>query len=286
MSILSHLIQKKSSQSYPTLEIHKYRKKVFYKNLWNRHPRLVESRGHVYCGDTLVVNPLTKIFNYKENNTTIDDNEACLYVEKINGFMACATWVPEVNDVVVSTTGSLDSPFVAMAKQAMPGVIEVLKERKDRLTYIFEIVHPSDPHIIPENMGVYLLAKRDPKDTRPYFTTMADQVNLNTIAKELGVTRPHFGVRSFKHLRESKPKNEGVVVYGMASKTVLKLKSPYYLAKKAAARIQDIETLDARRIDEDFYPLLDHLKENRERFNSLPEQERLVYIRNWLDENQ
>ena len=38
-------------------------------------------------------------------------------------------------------------------------------------------------------------------------------------------------------------------------------------------------------VDEEFYPLIDHLKEIGEQFSSLDEQQRLEYMKKWLLEN-
>ena len=82
------LITIKRYKKYPSLSVEKKKKKVFYDNLWNKDEGLLECRGRVIddCGKT-VINPFTKIFNYLENGTSIDDEERCLCVDKINGFL-------------------------------------------------------------------------------------------------------------------------------------------------------------------------------------------------------
>lgn len=282
------LIQTKQSSRYPSLTVHKYKKKVFFDNLWNDNLDLVESRGRVYNSEgKVVINPFTKIFNYEENGVTIDPDEMCLVIEKINGFMACATWVPEVNDVVVSTTGSLDSPFVDMAKEMMPYAIEYIRNMKTIYTYIFEIVHPNDPHIIPENIGVYLLGTRSITGNYPYFTDHNNEHNLDITAQTMRASRPFYYITNFSTVIKDakKCKHEGFVVYGEDSHTVLKIKSPYYKTQKLLARKKDILTLNKKLIDEEFYPLVDHLMLNQSFFNSMEEQVRLEYMRNWLINN-
>lgn len=69
-------------------------------------------------------------------------------------------------------------------------------------------------------------------------------------------------------------------MYGQTSNTVLKIKSPHYLTLKAVARIKDISTLDKRRVDEEYFDLIDHLKQIAVQFNSMTEQERLEYVVN------
>lgn len=280
-----NLIQKRQSTRYPELTIYKYKRKVFYNNLWHTDPTLLESRGHVYYDNKLVVNAPTKVFNRNENGTDIDPDEECLVVEKINGFMACVTWVPEVNDVVVSTTGSLDSDYVDMARSMMPQVLSFVKYLKTPYTYFFEVCHPNDPNIIPENIGCYLLGMRHIEDTTPYFSTQQDQKNLDDLAIDMHVMRPKWGIHTFKksinivkHLQI-----EGYMYYGQSSKTVLKFKTPYYLALKTMARKDDILSLSKSRVSEEFYPLLKHLKQNASSFSILSEQEKLKYITTYLE---
>lgn len=285
---MTQLIQIKQSTTYPDLYIHKYHRKVFYDNLWNEDPQLVESRGRVYDRNgKVVINPPTKVFNRNENGTDIDADELCLAVEKINGFMACVTWVPEVNDVVVSTTGSLDSDYVQMARSMMPRVINVIRKEKLPITYIFEVCHSNDPHIIPENIGIYLLGARKilyPFTKTPYFSTLQQEEFLDDKALHFKVARPAYFLDTMQEISKLAKtcKHEGYMVYGQTSGTALKLKSPYYLSLKAMARSKDILSLKRNRVDEEYYPLLDHLIELGDTFSTMKEQDKLDYIRNWL----
>ena len=156
------LITRKESARYPGLFVKKYTKRVFYDNLWDRDEELLESRGHVETADgKIVIKPFTKIFNHHENGTNIDRDEQCVAICKVNGFMACATYVAEVDDVVISTTGSLDSDFVKMAEEHLASVKSWIKLNGSVLTtYMFEIVDPRDPHIIQEEPGAYLIGCR------------------------------------------------------------------------------------------------------------------------------
>lgn len=287
---MNELINRKESTRYPGLFVKKYKKKVFFDNLWNESDELLEARGHVETADgKIVVRPLTKIFNRGENGTDIREDEEVIAVQKINGFMACATYVPEVGEVVVSTTGSLDSDFVKMAEVY---INERVKEHiykywleGSNLTYIFEIVHPEDPHIIQEEPGAYLLGARPVWDNAPYMTSIKHEQYLDDLAIEMGVMRPQWCSVWFCDITDvmKEVRHEGFVVYGQESGTVLKIKSPYYLSLKAAARKKDIMSLDKSRVDEEFYGLVDHIKQNQEEFNALDEQARLDYMRNYLE---
>lgn len=283
---MTNLVKANYSTRYPNLYVRKYTNKVFYNNLWHTDPILLESRGHVYTTEgKLVVNPFTKIFNRNENGTDININESVIAIEKINGFMACLTWIPEVNDVVVSTTGSLDSDYANMARDMLPYAIEHVRNTKNKSTLVFEIVHPNDPHIIKENIGAYLLGERMLADTEPYTTSAYSEHKYDYLASTLRVSRPNWYLGSFSSVltNAANCKHEGFMAYGITSGTVLKLKSPYYLTLKAIARKKDILSLDKKRVDEEYYPLLDHLTALGTSFSSLPEQERLTYIRNYLE---
>jgi hypothetical protein len=288
------LLTRKESTRYPGLFVKKYTRKVFYDNLWHENDELLEARGHVELADgRVVVRPFTKIFNRGENGTDIDLDEYVLAIRKVNGFMACATYVPEVGEVVVSTTGSLDSDFVKMAEEYITPAIKcaIIEEynlwyRGTDTTWMFEIVHPDDPHIIKENCGAYLIGCRAVNfDTdTPYTTSETVESYLDHIAKNVfGVYRPEWKVCKFSEIVEDAKtcKHEGFVVYG--KDTALKIKGPYYLCLKAAARKKDIMSLNKQIVDEEFYPLIKHLTENQESFNMLNEQERLDYMRKFLE---
>lgn len=281
---MAELIQRKESKRYPGLFVKKYSRKVFFDALWNTDDALLEARGHVEDVDgNIVVRPFTKIFNRFENNTDIDRDEMVVSIRKVNGFMAAATYVPMLDAVVVSTTGSLDSDFVGYAVQYLnQDVCDKIKSMsKSRpATFLFEICHPEDPHIINEQFGAYLIGCRYVDDETAYFSDQNLEVGLDMCAQALGVLRPDWKVCRFSDVVQEAAscKHEGFVVYGQSSKTSLKIKSPYYLTLKACARKKDIMSLDKQRVDEEYYELIDHLKLNVEHFNSLDEQARLMYI--------
>ena len=283
------LILRKESTRYPGLFVRKYARQVFFDNLWDTDPELVESRGHVETADgRVVICPFTKVFNRFENGTDIDRDELCVAVRKVNGFMAAVTWVDEVADVVVSTTGSLDSDFVSMAEEILGNHVKQFVKTMSNMvkgTYIFEIVHPNDPHIVPEEVGAYLIGFRESVEMGPYFSHATLEWLLDDEAKMMGVKRPEWEVDLFSNVvkKAKSCKHEGFVVYGQTSKTVLKIKSPYYLALKMAARRKDIQKLDKKLVDEEFYPLVDYLQQNVEHFTQLDEQARLQYMRDFLE---
>ena len=280
----TELFSLKESIKYPGLFVKKYKKKVFFDNLWD--DELIESRGKVLLSDgTVIVNPFTKIFNYGENGTSIPDTGVkCLWVQKINGFMAAATYVSQINEVIISTTGSLDSPFVDMAKEFMTEKILNKIKEKSGYTFLFEVCHPDDPHIIKEEEGLYLIGIRVVNDCNPYFSSLYFEEILDEYAANWGIKRPKYGiVNNFDSIKISNKsaKDEGVIVYA-DNGTVLKMKTPYYLVTKAIARIKDITKLSKQKVDEEFYPLLDYVK-SIPNFSELDEQSRINEIIKYYD---
>jgi hypothetical protein len=293
---MAELITRKESKRYPGLFVKKYSRKVFFDALWNESDELLEARGHVEDADgNIVIRPFTKIFNHGENNTDIDIDEMVVAVNKINGFMAAATYVPSVGDVVVSTTGSLDSPYVTFAEEYINArVKEWIRNEYHRsglpVTYMFEICHPEDPHIVKEASGAYLIGARFVNDEAAYFSDIEQDLELalDMVAGMMDVLRPSWNVLQFGTVVEwaKQCKHEGYVVYGQTSRTALKIKSPYYLILKLIARKKDVLSLDKKRCDEEYYSLIEHVQENINVFNELDEQARLEYMISFLENNR
>lgn len=285
------LINRRQSTRYPDLFVKKYDRSVFFKGLWNEDPELLEARGHVETADgKVVIRPFTKIFNRFENGTDIALDETCVAIRKVNGFMAAATWVQEVGEVVVSTTGSLDSDYVTLAEKYIDeDVKNYIKSMMytEPGTYLFEICDPSDPHIVDEVPGVWLIGFRPAWWQGPYFSTESHERYLDEIAAAMGpqVWRPMWNITSFESVVSAAQAccHEGYVVYGQQSQTALKIKSPYYLHLKLAARKKDVMSLDKTRVDEEYYPLIDHLKQMGDAFTNMDEQQRLAYMRKFLE---
>jgi hypothetical protein len=275
------LVSMRISIRHPELRVVKYKNKVFYKNLWT--PELQELRGLVIDQNwRVVVRPFTKIFNRFENGADFPLDTPVAAVRKVNGFMGAIT-VDDEYGTIVSTTGSLDSPFVAMAeKYLLP-----LKDRGliNGVTYLFEIVDPEDPHIIEELPGAYLIGAR----------TVCSQIallecDLDEIAKGMDVYRPHWQSCSFGEIVEQVKtvKHEGFVVYNKLNGKALKLKSPYYLTKKFFSRVNGDKLtenwLAANRdgFDEEYYPLIDYIKAHRDAFTALDQAGRKIFIEDFL----
>lgn len=274
------LVSVRMSVRYPNLMVVKYKNRVFYDNLWT--PELKEMRGLVVDRDwNIIVRPFTKIYNRHENGTDFPLDKPVVSVRKINGYMAALT-VDRNYGPIVSTTGSLDSPFVEMAE---PYLLRYADSLPNDTTYIFEIVDPNDPHIVEEKQGAWLIGARCVSSG----ITLAE-CDLDLLAENLeGVLRPEWRVCTFgKVVEEVKNvRHEGFVVHDRKG-NCLKIKSPYYLIKKFLSRTgaQRLSTgwLEENKFqwDEEFYPLIDYVKQHNVEFAALDQEGRKAFIEEFL----
>lgn len=267
--------------SKPNLFVLKYNRRVFYDNLWNDY--LEQCRGTIVDENYNVVSiPFTKIYNFRVEDKAPDISDSTIVncYRKVNGFMGAIT--VHNNELLISTTGSIDSDFCQYIRDLInyDHYFSVLKQYPDQ-TFLFEVVHPSDPHIIPEQTGMYLLGSR----TKAWNSSLnVNPTYLSNLANQLNCFVPEHKTTTVGNIvAETKTvKHEGFVFYtsdGLAAKT----KSKYYLVSKAIARKQSILSLNKQNIDEEYYPLIDFLKNSQESFDALPEQERLNVIRQFLE---
>ena len=275
------------------LSVLKYHGRVFWDNLWKRDPRLLDCRGIVVDQKgNVILHHFTKIFNRGENKTDVDPNQIVIEVQKVNGFMAGATvyngkWL-------VSTTGTLDSDYARLAKTVInfdqnPQLVN--SKTWQGLDLMFEICDPSDPHIVYEEPGAYLIGARV-KDTGQMLSESAlDGLCLPTWK------RPAWRKCHFSDVLSASQtcKHEGFVVRDPESgELLLKIKSPHYLAKKFFMRggitkcnlIWDTDRVK-KSVDEEYYPLLDYIRENytKDAWVAIVEQDRRTIIENFLGDS-
>ena len=279
------LVSKKESISYPGLYTLKYKKRVFYDSLWDDY--LEECRGTLVNENyEIVLFPFRKIYNYgiEKRSPELFPSAVVTAFRKVNGFMIAVTWYN--NDILVSTTGSTDSDFVKMALD----LIDVKKYREvckiwTGYTFMFECVHPNDPHIIPEEIGMYLIGYR------PNYWNSAivfDTSELKLLSLQFGcfeVENYQLKITSLLKIVKN-VKHEGFVFYSSTGISA-KIKSPYYLINKFVARNPNTNKLMnnnvKEKIEEEYYNLVDNIQDNIVYFTSLSEQERLQYVRNFLN---
>lgn len=270
----------------------KYKKKVFYDNLWNDF--IAECRGSIVDADfNLVSYPFTKIYNYgieKEAPVLADDTEVLAF-RKVNGFMVACTW--HNNDILVSTTGSTDNDYVNMAKEMMAThmpysdwQLAFANTNLRDLTVMFECVHPNDPHIIPEKAGMYVLGYRENEWHDPVGHTVSV---LHDLRDMFNCYLPEYHKVTMAELKDMAKtcRHEGFVFYTQDGVSA-KIKSPYYLTSKWVARnprtdkLVDMTRDIKHNLDEEYYPLVDAIRANIEEYTAMDEQARLAWVRNFL----
>jgi len=292
----SNLVNMRECGDGAGIYVLKYKKKVFYDNLWNEY--IAECRGSIVDKDfNLVAYPFTKIYNYgiEKESPVLEDNTEVTAFRKVNGFMVAMTWYN--GDVLVSTTGSTDSPYVDMAKEMMLShmswpewqsafyLLDYLLDM-DNLTVMFECVHPNDPHIIPEKAGMYVLGYR----VNEWGSKIGyDPSILENLALRLNCHTPEYYNTTLSDVKYVTKycMHEGHVFYtndGVSAK----IKSPYYLTSKWIARnprtdkLMDLKNDIKHQLDEEYYPMIDVIRANIVEYTAMDEQARLSWIRNYL----
>ena len=265
----------------------KYSRRVFYDNLWNDF--LEECRGTIVDADFNVVQrPFTKIYNYgvEDKSPVLSEDTIVECFRKVNGFMVAVTW--HDGKLLVSTTGSTANDYVDMANS----FIDRRRDTFERyvsgfpdLTFMFECVHANDPHIIVEKPGLYLLGYREKtweSRSQNDGLSLYHQYALSDHMVEWKRCTLAEVLREVKTVR-----HEGFVFYTEDFNVSAKIKSPYYLTAKWVARNPRTEKLLTRefkeQIDEEYYPLLDHIRANIEAYTVMDEQARLSWVRNYLE---
>ena len=289
----SQSVKMRESAVYPGLYVLKYSKKVFYKNSWDNF--LEECRGAVVDQDfNLIAYPFKKIYNFgiESRAPSIDVDTKVTAFRKVNGFMASVTWYR--GDLLISTTGSLDSDYVDMVRKMIREQYNyedwcLVFSRSDMqgVTFMFECCHVDDPHIVPERPGMYLLGFRENVwGSRVQY----DSFTLRDLAKELGCYTPECVISNMGRIQEltKECRHEGYVVYTDDGRST-KIKSPYYLVNKWVARnprtdkLVDLKNDIKRSIDEEYHGLIDYIRENIVEYTAMTEQQRLEWVRNYME---
>ena len=271
----------------------KYKKRVFYDNLWNEY--IAECRGSIVDKDfNLVSYPFTKIYNYgiEKEAPVLDDGTQVTAFHKVNGFMIAMT--VHNGELLISTTGSTDNDYVNYAKEMMithspiaDWLMTLNTADTAGMTFMFECVHPSDPHIVPEKPGMYLLGYRE--------NSWGSKVGHNPfviqdLASMLNCFRAESITTNMIRLKElaKECKHEGYVFY-TADGVSAKIKSPYYLTSKWVARnprtdkLVDLNKDIKHQLDEEYYPLVDAIRANIVEYTAMDEQARLSWVRNYME---
>lgn len=283
------------------LKVLKYDRKVFFKNLWHLDERLLECRGRVVDADwNVVVNPFKKVFNYGENGTGNELRTDCLYreVHKLNGFLGCVTRSLE-HGMLYSTTGTLDSDYAGMVKEMFLEHTRDIGSVHPEWTLMFEVCHPDDPHIVPEQAGIYLIGCRDTGWENDSEEDQFTEAELDTMALYFGWRRPEHRLDTLENIlaRAKESKTEGVMVCSaLNDEHLFKYKTPHYLSKKllmrlGKARVENLfdnpEQFKKNLKDEEFFGFVDYVAQyiGRDLWKTMKEQERRELIECWFDKN-
>ncbi|PIE85537.1 hypothetical protein CSA08_01390 [Candidatus Gracilibacteria bacterium] len=312
------LVNKKSLGDFV---LFKYTRDVFYKNLWLKNSdedndRLLKARGIVLDKLGNVISyPFDKIFNNGEilcdvNGEIVIDNKLkegeYLFVEKLNGFLGIISQnFYNKNELFIHTSGSLNSKFNKYIEDCLDNKqrLNIIKffKTKGRHTLMFEVIHPDDPHIIKyekEDCGLYLIGARNIEENNLEDMCLLSEKELDILGKELGFKRPKHFIESYNNFKKriKKEKIEGYIVRNIKSgKFLIKIKFPYYLITKFIARMSEKnfkflfankeEFIKNKSIDEEFFPIINHISDNKEIFMNLNEQEKIQKIREFLENN-
>jgi hypothetical protein len=196
-------------------------------------------------------------------------------------------------DVLVSTTGSTSGDFVAMAKEMMlkhmpwaDWQMALMADDCRDMTFMFECVHPNDPHIVVEKPGMYILGYRE----KAWGSKVGHDVfMLQELGELFKCFVPESVTTNLAQLKNlvKECKHEGFVFYtqdGVSSK----IKSPYYLTSKWVARnprtdkLVDLNKDIKHNLDEEYYPLVDAIRANIVEYTGMDEQARLAWVRNFV----
>ncbi len=126
--------------------------------------------------------------------------------------------------------------------------------------------------------------------------SMLSEEELDLLANDLGFRRPKYFVESYSDFKKrvGSEKIEWYMVRDIETwEHLVKIKFPYYLVTKFLARmwegnfkflLRDKEKfIESKNIDEEFFPVIEYIAENKERFEVMGEQEKVREIRGFIE---
>lgn len=271
------------------LSVFKYTRKVFYDALWNTDPLLLEARGMVLDDEgNKVMWPFTKVFNHYENNTTCENDRLVDVVYKVNGFLGVVG--QHFGDKIYGTTGTLDSEYAVMVRKHV-GPHNIPVGRLEGYTWMFEICDASDPHIVHEEEGAWLIGVRRNSDG-----AIATECQLDDLAAEFNFKRPTWEQMTFGEAVQlsAVSKNEGFMIRDAhTGEFLMKIKTPHYLTKKFLMRMgnKKVDFMFENKvelfktIDEEFYGIVNYITRwwDAEKWKLVSEVERRAIIEKYFE---
>lgn len=285
-------------------KIYKYSKKVHFERLWLTNPWIEKARGIVLdTAGNIVSHPFDKLYNFGEYNAgkNLPLDTQVQKIEKMNGFLANISMHPFRNEIFATSQGSMakDAPFVKFIYDFItPEVEKKLIDffRTNKVTLMFENIHPDDPHIIeysPKDYGLWLIGVRGLNlDDKIY-----PEEEVDKIAAQLGFKRPKWSVDTLGNVIQEMKTNqtEGVMIRLLDGTPVMKMKSDYYLITKFIGRIgnnmtefmyRDPEGFKEKKMEEEFYPIVDKIvsRISQEEFTNMDRVARVAFVREIVNE--
>jgi predicted kinase len=299
-----------SEDASQLLRVFKYSKATFWDNKWGESPWLIKARGLVLdTAGQIVSHPFDKCFNYKENGAGLDLSPDLDIVvsDKLNGFLGLVSGHPfKSGRLLAHTQGSFGGDFVGYIEEFLNedkharGLIHQFLAN-NKVTLMFEVLHPEDPHIIDypaSMMGLHLIGIRGLNLTDTVWT----EHEIDKAASEMGLRRVAWCRMKLKNLLALCRDDQGLSkVEGWMARAdtedqpyLFKLKTPYYLVTKFLGRLSETKVRHLfgnpqdfrKKVDEEFYDLIDLLvaRSNAEKFLALSDTARVSFVRELVDE--
>lgn len=289
------LSRKSISKNGVNYDLYCYTKEAFFARNWDEV--LISHRGKIYNSDTghVVNNPIPKIFNLNEHETSSFENlerllasEPYEILDKVNGHLVIVS--PDAStqfkNVLVSTKGSFEE--LAKKDEALlhdMGVIRDIKHHSLNYTFMFECLAYYDKHLWYEEQKerycggdtMVLLAAVD--------NNTGEELNYDQL-KQLSWMVGAPLVTRYEHLKGTdvngwfKHKGiEGYVIHFPESKVRIKVKTDEYISLRYLKEITTEKLVTSLynsqmfnlylELDEELYPLLEALKRDQRAFLDL-----------------
>lgn len=226
---------------------------TMFKGVWDRYT-VQGARGHIIADNDITkpVNmPFPKLFEAEELGIVIPPEFPVRAFSKRNGYMLDVTWSDEHNQLIVGTTGTIDSKHAQMGRSYIQDWMEEVFKDYAGMTFIFEVCDPSDPHIFPEPQGLYLIGVRHPEWSSTFNLLVNDYFigDMASAFREFteGVRfdPPYDSTYGEIEALSKTCDHEGFVVWlDIEGRAIpLKLKGQHYKIRKRVARANTLQKL-------------------------------------------
>lgn len=289
------LSRKSISKNGINYDLYCYTKEAFFARNWDEV--LIAHRGKIYNSDTghVVNNPIPKIFNLNEHETSSFENlerllasEPYEILDKVNGHLVIVS--PDAStqfkNILVSTKGS----FEEMAKKDEAllhdmGVIRDIKHHSLNYTFMFECLAYYDKHLWYEEQK----ARYCGGDTMVLLAAVdnntGEELNYDQLRQLSWMVGAPLVTR-YEHLKGTDVNSwfkhkgiEGYVIHFPESKVRIKVKTDEYIALRYLKEITTEKLVTSLynsqmfnlylELDEELYPLLEALKRDQRAFLDL-----------------